>query len=401
MKSNLTQKNIPKDWAMMQLADLCSIKKGEQLNRSELTDVGDYLALNGGIYPSGFTDKWNTEANMITISEGGNSCGYVNFITTKFWCGGHCYALRQVKEKVNNKFLYQVLKSQQGSLMKLRVGSGLPNIQRRGLEEYKVIVPPLPEQQKIAKILLSVDEEMQKTDEIIVSTEKLKKGLMQQLFTRGIGHSKFKETKIGQIPEEWDVVRGTDISVLITKGSSPKWQGFEYQDDGMIFVTSENVRDGYLDLSVTKFLPLEFYNKLKNSQLKKGDILINIVGASIARSCLYDGSFEYANINQAVCLLRVKSSVCQQYILQYLQSVEVINRLLGSQGGSARANLSLSDIRNFYFALPKYEEQKEIAEILFTVDEKISVNKKLKEKLILLKKGLMQDLLSGAKRVKI
>jgi len=394
-----TKQNIPSGWGQEALSDLVLIKKGEQLNKLAMDDSGKYPALNGGISHSGYTDKWNTEANTITISEGGNSCGYVNFNKERFWCGGHCYALLEVGENIDNDFLYQALKSKQDALMKLRVGSGLPNIQKRSIEEFSLLVPESKkEQQKIAEILGTVDEDIAKTQEAIEATEKLKRGLMQELFTRGIGHTKFKKIKLGEIPEEWDVVKGSGISELISKGASPRWQGFEYQNDGMIFVTSENVRNGYLDLSITKFLPLEFYHKLKNSQLKQGDILINIVGASIARSCLYDGHYQYANINQAVCLMRVKDSVSQQYILQYLQSPEVISRLLVSQGGSARANLSLTDIRNFDFILPKREEQQKIAEILSAVDEKISVNKKLKAKLTLLKKGLMQDLLNGRVR---
>lgn len=401
-KNIIVQKNIPSGWELKTLSDLACIKKGEQLNRLAMDDSGKYPALNGGIGPSGYTDKWNTEANTITISEGGNSCGYVNFNKEKFWCGGHCYAFLNLEENIDNDFLYQALKSKQDQLMKLRVGSGLPNIQKRSIEEFPLLLPESKiEQQKIAGILGAVDEDIAKTQAVIDATEKLKRGLMQQLFTQGIGHTKFKETKIGQVPEGWEVVKGIDISELITKGSSPKWQGFEYQNEGMIFVTSENVRDGYLDLSVAKFLPLEFYNKLKNSQLKQGDILINIVGASIARSCIYGGDYKYANINQAVCLMRVKSSISQQFILQYLQNPQVIARLLGSQGGSARANLSLTDIRNFLFVLPKQKEQQKIAEILSVVDEKILVNKKLKAKLTLLKKGLMQDLLSGRVRVKI
>ena len=73
------------------------------------------------------------------------------------------------------------------------------------------------------------------------------------------------------VPKGWKVVSGDEISIKITKGQSPRWQGFEYQDSGTLFVTSENVRDGSLDISNPKFLPLTFNEKLKGSQLVKGD----------------------------------------------------------------------------------------------------------------------------------
>lgn len=92
------------EWKIVELSKLTDIYKGEQLNRIELTDNGKYPCQNGGINASGYTDKYNCEENTITISEGGNSCGYVNFMSTKFWLGGHCYKL-VLKNGINNYFL--------------------------------------------------------------------------------------------------------------------------------------------------------------------------------------------------------------------------------------------------------------------------------------------------------
>jgi type I restriction enzyme, S subunit len=98
----------------------------------------------------------------------------------------------------------------------------------------------------------------------------------------------FKKTEIGEIPCDWEIKLGSDLSERITKGASPRWQGFAYQDYGVLFVTSENVRDGWLDISEPKYLPFSFSEKQKNSQLSNGDILINIVGASIGRACIFN-----------------------------------------------------------------------------------------------------------------
>src|SRR3989338_6015073 len=122
----------------------------------------------------------------------------------------------------------------------------------------------------------------------------------------GIGRSPnenrpgYKKTKVGWIPEGWGCVKGSEITSLIGKGASPKWQGFNYVATGMLFVTSENVRDGYLDVSVPKFLPLTFHTKLKRTQLRRGDILINLVGASIGRSCRVKQGLGSAHVKQAV-----------------------------------------------------------------------------------------------------
>jgi len=199
--------------------------------------------------------------------------------------------------------------------------------------------------------------------------------------------------------KNWQDITLGDISSLITKGSSPRWQGFDYQTEGMFFVTSENVRNGYLDTKSEKFLPLEFHQKLKKSQLKNNDLLINIVGASIGRSCMYQMEYEEANINQAVCLVRLNNDVSHYFVLQYLQNPKTVERLLDSRAGSGRPNLSLYDIRTFTIFLPPLLEQHRIVQVLETWDKAI---KKLERKIELkknAKKGLMQQLLTGKKRL--
>lgn len=198
------------------------------------------------------------------------------------------------------------------------------------------------------------------------------------------------------VPNGWSQLKGKEITAKITKGSSPKWQGFDYQKEGTLFVTSENVRDGFLDISSPKYLPLEFNQKLKNSQLEKGDILINIVGASIGRSCQFDIENQSANINQAVCLFRTNELVKSEFIFQFLQHSTTINKLLGTQSESARPNLSLSDMRDFVFSIPPLPEQRKIAKILSTWDKAISTTERLIDNSKQQKKALMQQLLTGA-----
>ena len=104
-----------------QLKNIASYSKGEQINGDDLIENGTYDYLNGGIAPSGKWNSYNTPANTVTISEGGNSCGYVNFMNKPFWCGAHCYYLFDTIS--NAKYLYYALKSQQDRLMKIRSGA--------------------------------------------------------------------------------------------------------------------------------------------------------------------------------------------------------------------------------------------------------------------------------------
>ena len=171
------------DWEEVALGDVASVTKGKQLNRDTLTLGAAYPVINGGMTPSGYHDEFNTKENSITISEGGNSCGYVDFQRQKFWCGGHCYVLEPTGEVIDKKFAFQSLKYRQDDIMRLRVGSGLPNIQKGDLLKLAMVIPPeLDEQRKIASFLSAIDAKIQNTSSQIEQMETFKKGLLQQMF---------------------------------------------------------------------------------------------------------------------------------------------------------------------------------------------------------------------------
>ncbi|EJB8690888.1 restriction endonuclease subunit S [Vibrio parahaemolyticus] len=176
-----TRKEFVGEWESSVLNRTCKISKGKQLNRSTLNATGQYPVINGGITPSGYTDSFNTVKNTITISEGGNSCGYIDFQKKDFWCGGHCYNLKDVT--IDLKYLYQYLKFSERKIMSLRVGSGLPNIQKKAIENVPILYPSEHEQRKIASILTAADKEIEILTAKLAHFKQEKKALMQQLLT--------------------------------------------------------------------------------------------------------------------------------------------------------------------------------------------------------------------------
>ena len=143
------------------LNEICKITKGDQINNENLTNNGKYYYLNGGLKLSGWTDNFNRLGNTISISEGGESCGFVNYNQRNFWSGGHLYTLDNLEDKIDTYFLFSVLKYKQKSIMRLRVGTGLPNIQKPSLSKINIIYPKLEEQTKIANLFSSLDESIQ------------------------------------------------------------------------------------------------------------------------------------------------------------------------------------------------------------------------------------------------
>lgn len=169
-------------WEMRSLGDIASISKGAQLHKKESSLNGKFPHLNGGIAPSSYTDKSNALANTIAISEGGNSCGYVQFMTEPYWCGGHCYSV--IPNAIDNLFLYYALKVKQSAIMALRVGSGLPNVQKSALLAFKLCYPiSIDEQIAIANLLSSMNANLIKLEQYRNKVYALKQGMMYILLT--------------------------------------------------------------------------------------------------------------------------------------------------------------------------------------------------------------------------
>lgn len=174
-------KGFDGEWERCSLGSLSMITKGEQINKLDLYTINKYYVLNGGITPSGYTNRYNTEANTISISEGGNSCGYVNFNKEKFWSGGHNYTLQKVK--INNYYLYSFLKKNEASIMSKRVGSGLPNIQKKSLTDFLITYPSQKdEQQKIASYFCNLDKQISLQTQRLEKLKQIKATCLDKMF---------------------------------------------------------------------------------------------------------------------------------------------------------------------------------------------------------------------------
>ena len=143
--------SCPVEWK--ELGEVCSVKKGKQLNKNLLTEDGLYPAYNGGQTYSGRTNDYNVEANTIIVSQGGASAGFVNFVDTKFWANAHCYYILPDETRVNNRFVYHFVKMNQKFLMDFQHGAGIPALKADKLYKLLLPVPPLEIQEKIVQTL--------------------------------------------------------------------------------------------------------------------------------------------------------------------------------------------------------------------------------------------------------
>ena len=164
------------------LSTICNIVKGKQVNGEELSEKGKYYVMNGGITPSGYYAQCNTPDNTISISEGGNSCGYVQYNKSSFWSGGHCYTLQDITCGVDIQYLFHYLKRYESNIMNLRIGTGLPNIQKKDLENFRIALPPTNVQKEISSCLTAIEDKIMVEVKWLDSAQKEKQHLLRQMF---------------------------------------------------------------------------------------------------------------------------------------------------------------------------------------------------------------------------
>ena len=176
----LPSRKMTSFWEQRKLGEVATITKGQQINKTKLGSNGTYYVLNGGMTPSGYTDSFNTEQGTISISEGGNSCGYVNYNYEPFWSGGHNYTL--LSPKICTDYLYQMLKYIEPSIMALRVGSGLPNIQKSRLNEVNIVFPSKEEQRLIGDFFTDLDNLITLHQRQLEKLKNIKSALLEKMF---------------------------------------------------------------------------------------------------------------------------------------------------------------------------------------------------------------------------
>jgi len=283
------------------------------------------------------------------------------------------------------------------------------------LLKLQLPLPPLPEQKKIAEILSTVDEAIEKVDEAIEKTQRLKKGLMQELLTKGWGRGKqgwriengegrrgkqewrreneewrFKETEIGRIPKEWEVVKLAQVGNIIT-GTTPSTNNKDFWGEGYPFVTP------------TDFTEEKYVHKTERSVTKSGAERGRIIPKnSIMVVCI--ASVGEVSMASAECITnqQINTLVCNKEINPHYLYYEMIfskNRLKRWAGITTSPIIKKSLFEKFPIPLPHLSEQKKIAEILSTVDKRLELLRSRKERLERVKKGLMDDLLTGKVRV--
>ena len=391
---------IPEEWEIKKLKDISKVidslhetpiysengfpmlrvvdVNGKAIDTSKANKVSEEIYLK-------FTRKYEPQKEDIIMSRVG-SYGLVSYLkdNNKVCLGQNIVVI--TTNDLYKRYLFYSLNSNyiKSNIDKVTVGSSQKTLSLNNINEFVIAIPPLQEQQKIASILSTVDEQIDNVDALIEKNKELKKGLMQTLLTKGIGHTKFKKTEIGEIPEEWEV-SSLESRIEIRSGNSPS--DFKLSENGkypFFKVDDMNYSNKYINNSKV------YFDECKFNLMTKGMVIFPKRGASIFTNKVgilnLDGYFD-TNIMGVKC----KEGLYNEYLFYQLKFIG----LEKFADTTAVPQINNKHINPLKIPIPLIKEQETIVSILSEVDSKIEKYENKKVKLEELKRGLMQQLLTG------
>ncbi|MGK7930986.1 MAG: restriction endonuclease subunit S [Microcystaceae cyanobacterium] len=312
-----------------------------------------------------------------------------------------------VNNNITEKYLLLILSFFRYKVEAMAIGSTVKGINIDQLLTLEIPLPPLPEQKRIAEILDTLDETIQKTEQLIEKLQKIKAGLLHDLLTRGLDKNgnlrnpethpeHFKDSALGLIPKEWEVEKLGEICLIIVDcpHTTPN-----FLNEGVLVARTSNIKDGVFCQDAASYVSYrEYKERIFRAEPQPNDIIFTRE-APVGEAFVIPQNMIIC-LGQRTMLLRpnpLKSN--PYYIISQIYSGSIQTRIKQLVGGTTNPHLNVAEVRDFTLPVPKIEEQQEIAKILESHNNRIRTEKAYLEKLKKQKQGLMQDLLTGKVRV--
>lgn len=342
--------NCPVEWK--ELWEVCSVKKGKQLNKNLLTEDGLYPAYNGGQTYSGRTNDYNVEANTIIVSQGGASAGFVNFVDTKFWANAHCYYILPDETRVNNRFVYHFVKMNQKYLMDFQHGAGIPALKADKLSKLLLPIPPLEIQEKIVQILDKF------TDYVTELTSELTSRKKQYSFYRD---------KLLSFEDEVYQVEWKMLAAVSEKTSNISWnkigddEKFKYIDLSSVDRVSNKIIE---TMSITKLTAPSRAQKI----VKSGDIILGTTRPTLKRFTKITDDYNDQICSTGFYVFRTNGQVLPNYVYHIFSSSDFYKYLEENQSGASYPAITDALVKRYKIPVPSLEIQSRIVQVLDNFD---------------------------------
>ena len=349
----LIKELCPSGVKYINLGEVTDIHKGIQFNKKEMSKEGSYPVINGGIEPSGYVEVYNERENTITISQGGASAGYVNWLQTKFWAGAHCYVVRPIDEKVlDNRYLFHFVKSKEKEFMQSQYGAGIPALGKNTLQATQIPLPPLAVQREIVRILDKFTLLSQELAAELAARRVQYEYYRNELLNVESRIKNVELKRLGDVCKIGDGLHGTP----------------EYDENGEVyFINGNNVKGGKIqfDNNTKKINDME-YQKLR-LPFDNNTLFLSING-TIGNVAIYRN--ERIALGKSVAYFNIMTDkLNSKYLFYTLQSAKAQIYFKNSVTGGTIKNLGLKALREFQIQIPPLEEQERIVEILDRFDK--------------------------------
>ena len=360
----------------VKLSDVTKYLKGTQINGDDLIENGEYIYLNGGINPSGRWNTANVKGNTVTISEGGNSSGYVNYVTEPFWCGAHCYYLFDGPK--NTRYLYYALKSQQERLFDIRSGACMPNIKKADLGKFEFEFDTNEQKQsKIVSVLSKIEVVIGERKRELELLDELIKARFVELFGDPVSNP-HGYPKVS-LPELAEIKIGPFGSLLHKE---------DYIENGHALVNPSHIVDGEIFVDNKLTVSDDKFNQLSAYHLQVGDVVMGRRGEM--------GRCAVVQVGGLLCgtgslLIRTKGDVTADYLQKIISFPSFKQTIEDMAVGQTMPNLNVPIVSRFQIIKPPIEVQKAYYTFVEQADKsKVAVQKALDEAQLLFD-SLMQE----------
>ena len=361
----------------VKLKDITKFSKGTQINGKNLIDDGAYSYLNGGINPSGKWNEFNVAENTVTISEGGNSSGYVNYMSKAFWCGAHCYYLYDGPK--NSKYLYYALKSQQERLFRIRSGACMPNIKKSDLGNFIIeYEEDETRQEEVVKVLEKC--------ELLIEDYNKKLALLDEAV-----RARFVEMFGDENNSKgWEIVNIEDVANVQVGVVIKPSQYYTNQYNGIKAFRSLNIGNGYIKNDDWVYFSKEGNKKNKKSILSTNDVLVVRSGAP-GTACVVTSEYAGSNAIDVIIAHPDFQKVDSRYLCTYTNMPHGKSQIIEGTGGAAQQHFNVGKYNKLKLMLPPLEYQKQYVKFLEEIDKSRSRIQKSLEASQELFDSLMQE----------
>ncbi|MGC9073808.1 MAG: restriction endonuclease subunit S [Caldisericum sp.] len=404
---------IPKEWEVNKLSDIVIKAK---MGGTPRRDISEYW--NGNIYfakaqdiskdgkylykaEEFITEKglensstWLVPENSLLLSAYG-SIGFVKINKVPVAINQQIIGIMPNEKIIDVEFLYNWYLNYKSYWDKFIKTTTLPHLTLGIVLDRLIPFPPLEEQKKIAYVLSKIQKAIELQDRLIKLLQELKKTMMHKLFTEGIGHTEFKDTEIGRIPKDWEIRRIKDISLKIKAGGTPSRKEIKYWGGNIPFVLINDIVNSSIYLYKTKEFITELGLKNSSTWIVPPNSLLVSIYATIGEVVI--NKIPVAT-NQAIIAIVPMPDFNVEYGLYAIKYYK--NILYKQIVQTTQKNINKAIFQNLTVPLPHLEEQKKIANILLTIDNKISLEENRKDLLEKLFKTMLNKLMTGQIRVK-